>query len=32
MKKLIAISGATGIGKTEMAIRLANHFKTEIIL
>jgi tRNA dimethylallyltransferase len=31
MKKLIAISGATGIGKTEMAIRLANHFKTEII-
>jgi tRNA dimethylallyltransferase len=31
MKKLIAISGATGIGKTKMAIRLANHFKTEII-
>jgi len=31
MKKLIAISGATGIGKTEMAICLANHFKTEII-
>ncbi len=31
MKTLIAISGATGIGKTEMAIRLANHFKTEII-
>ena len=31
MKKLIAISGATGIGKTEMAIRLANHFNTEII-
>jgi tRNA dimethylallyltransferase len=31
MKKLIAISGATGIGKTEMAIRLADHFKTEII-
>lgn len=31
MKRLIAISGATGIGKTEMAIRLANHFKTEII-
>jgi tRNA dimethylallyltransferase len=31
MKKLIAISGATGIGKTEMAILLANHFNTEII-
>ncbi len=31
MKTLIAISGATGIGKTEMAILLANHFNTEII-
>jgi tRNA dimethylallyltransferase len=32
MKKyLISICGATGIGKTEWAITLARHFKTEII-
>jgi tRNA dimethylallyltransferase len=31
MKTLIAISGPTGVGKTAMAISLANHFQTEII-
>jgi tRNA dimethylallyltransferase len=30
-KHLIVISGPTGIGKTETAIRLAQHFGTEII-
>lgn len=30
-KHLIVISGPTGIGKTETAIKLANHFQTEII-
>ena len=31
MKKLISISGPTGIGKTKKAIELALHFNTEII-
>ena len=31
MKTLIAISGPTGVGKTALAISLANHFQTEII-
>jgi tRNA dimethylallyltransferase len=31
MKTVIAISGPTGVGKTAMAISLANHFQTEII-
>lgn len=31
MKTVVAISGPTGIGKTETAIRLAEHFQTEII-
>lgn len=32
MKKvLITIVGPTAVGKTELAIRLANHFKTEIV-
>lgn len=31
MKKVIAISGPTGVGKTALAISLANHFQTEII-
>jgi tRNA dimethylallyltransferase len=30
-KLLIVIGGPTGIGKTDVAIRLAQHFKTEII-
>lgn len=30
-KHLIVISGPTGIGKTETALKLANHFQTEII-
>ena len=30
-KKLISIVGPTGIGKTALAIQLANHFNTEII-
>lgn len=31
MKKLISIIGATGIGKTNLAIAIAQHFQTEII-
>ena len=31
MKTVIAISGPTGVGKTETAIRLASKFRTEII-
>ncbi len=31
MKKLISISGPTGIGKTQLAIAVAQHFQTEII-
>lgn len=31
MKTVIAISGPTGVGKTALAISLANHFHTEII-
>jgi len=31
MKKLISIIGATGIGKTNLAITIAQHFQTEII-
>lgn len=31
MKKVVAISGPTGVGKTALAISLANHFQTEII-
>ena len=31
MKTVIAISGPTGVGKTETAIRLAHQFQTEII-
>lgn len=31
MKTVIAISGPTGVGKTETAIRLAEHFQTEVI-
>ena len=31
MKKLISIIGATGIGKTKLAIELAKYFETEII-
>lgn len=31
MKTVIAISGPTGVGKTAMAISLANHFQAEII-
>ncbi len=30
-KKLIVIAGPTAVGKTEVALRLAEHFKTEII-
>lgn len=30
-KKLIAVVGPTGIGKTQLAIKIAQHFKTEII-
>ncbi|MBC7885225.1 MAG: tRNA (adenosine(37)-N6)-dimethylallyltransferase MiaA, partial [Saprospiraceae bacterium] len=30
-KLLVVISGPTGIGKTEVAIRLAQHFQTEIV-
>ena len=30
-KRLISVVGPTGIGKTKLAIALANHFKTEII-
>jgi tRNA dimethylallyltransferase len=30
-KKLIVIAGPTGVGKTEVALRLAENFKTEII-
>lgn len=31
MKTVVAISGPTGVGKTALAISLANHFQTEII-
>jgi len=31
MKTVIAISGPTGVGKTAMAISLANHFQAEIL-
>ena len=31
MKTVIAISGPTGVGKTALAISLANHFQTEIV-
>ncbi|MFY8078205.1 MAG: tRNA (adenosine(37)-N6)-dimethylallyltransferase MiaA [Flavobacteriales bacterium] len=31
MKKVVAISGPTGVGKTALAISLANHFQTDII-
>lgn len=31
MKKLIVVTGPTASGKTELAIRLARHFQTEII-
>ncbi|MFY1046954.1 tRNA (adenosine(37)-N6)-dimethylallyltransferase MiaA [Chryseobacterium sp. GP-SGM7] len=31
MKTLISVVGTTGIGKTKLAIELANHFQTEII-
>jgi tRNA dimethylallyltransferase len=31
MKTVIAISGPTGVGKTALAISLANHFQSEII-
>ena len=31
MKTVIAISGPTGVGKTALAISVANHFQTEII-
>ncbi|WP_223606353.1 tRNA (adenosine(37)-N6)-dimethylallyltransferase MiaA [Chryseobacterium sp. OSA05B] len=31
MKKLISVVGPTGIGKTRLAIDLANHFNTEIV-
>ncbi|MCX8526063.1 tRNA (adenosine(37)-N6)-dimethylallyltransferase MiaA [Chryseobacterium formosus] len=31
MKTLISVVGTTGIGKTKLAIELANHFDTEII-
>ena len=31
MKRLIVIAGPTASGKTELAIQLANHFKTEIV-
>ena len=30
-KTLLVVVGATGIGKTALAIQLANHFKTEIL-
>ncbi len=30
-KKLIVVSGPTAVGKTEIAIKLAEHFQTEII-
>jgi len=30
-KKLVVIAGPTAVGKTEVALRLAEHFKTEII-
>lgn len=30
-KKLIVIAGPTAVGKTDVALRLAEHFKTEII-
>ncbi|KXH85691.1 tRNA (adenosine(37)-N6)-dimethylallyltransferase MiaA [Chryseobacterium kwangjuense] len=31
MKNLISVVGPTGIGKTRLAIDLANHFRTEIV-
>lgn len=31
MKRVISVVGATAIGKTNLAIRLANHYQTEII-
>ena len=30
-KQLITIVGPTAVGKTELAINLANHFNTEIV-
>ena len=30
-KKLMVIAGPTAVGKTELAIRLADHFRTEVI-
>ncbi|MEY4929757.1 MAG: tRNA ((37)-N6)-dimethylallyltransferase MiaA, partial [Bacteroidota bacterium] len=30
-KKLVVIAGPTAVGKTDVALRLAEHFKTEII-
>ena len=30
-KLLVVIGGPTGVGKTDMAIRLARHYQTEII-
>ena len=31
LKSVIVVAGATGVGKTEVALELARHFKTEII-
>ncbi|MBR4116078.1 MAG: tRNA (adenosine(37)-N6)-dimethylallyltransferase MiaA, partial [Bacteroidales bacterium] len=31
MKTLVVIAGPTAVGKTQTAIRVAQHFKTEII-
>ena len=32
MKKVIIISGQTGVGKTDLAVRLAKHLNTEIVV